>query len=318
MHDPKITAKKLLKDFYANPILHYEKFQGQLKSYNTSPDFIFCEHNIVTAMKNDPTFNYRNRELLDHANWEEIKELIFQLVSRLESFNDFKKGLSCNESTLINLKTRIQNKSWDEAKKIVFRMTPASFLKDDSWIPDDAVAEKSYRRLFRVSKFGTYTDLNFIKETSVFKNCEGNKIVYRLDEVSKIEFEDDCLHCKNNRSVVRDVKLALGYHIHSKTPTQFTMFRGVSNPHLTIRHCDYVVHDKDHARDYIRGPYGVVLSKQINSRDLVLSKMPFGTKTPEFIFMPREVEMSLKKYGPNQYISYPDDTFRDYFISANQ
>jgi hypothetical protein len=136
-------------------------------------------------------------------------------------------------------------------------------------------------------------DLEFIRKTSIFYDSNGQQIIKRLNQVCE-EAQKNSL---NLYSVEKMIFKSLFQGKKIDGNSEIKVYRGTSNPHAVIRPGDFVTPDIDYARDYIRGPAGVVIESELLIKDCIVSKKPFDYESIELIFYPEELENEVISRG---------------------
>lgn len=318
IRNEKLTAQHCVEAVWNN-INDFDSIKntGKLKSYNRDADVKFCSHNMLLFLDEIEYFS----EILSIYSEEFInnvkKEIDIYLTNKEnELFEDRKRKTP--KEPLAFLEMSIKGLSWEDAKKYISYLMPASFLFPSGFIPTDEKAEADFQRFFNVNKNGTYVDIEFIRNTSIFFDSKGNKIIKYLNEIFP-ENRFDRIKKGNNYLHEDGIHSALfGTNISDNKIKTLKVYRGTSNPHAVIRPGDFVTPDKDYARDYIRGNYGVIISTELHLDDLIISKAPFGYNSIELIYYPKHFKSNIENNGINNFISSPQFSFKSFFEKINE
>jgi len=274
-----------------------------LRRYNKMPDLDFCSENIYLLSI--------HLGLLDRLTWSQRTRVKEEMAIQLEAMEN--RAYNAKKSTVpkdpvVYIKQSLKGLNWNEAKRFISFLMPASFLFEEDYIPSDDKAEEDFQRFINVSEFGTYIDVEFIRNTSIFVDEYGRKVVKRLDEV--LAHGRDFSHASDiNSTHAKGIHDALSTRL-DKRNEHIKVYRGTSTPHALIRQGDFVTPDKDYARDYIRGNDGVVITDTLPIADLVVSKIPFDYNSVELIYYPVQFEASVKHNGLEKYKKSPEIDFK--------
>lgn len=261
-----------------------------LKSFNGKANLKFCSFNVILLIRNDEILGPKISKI-DSSYKDKLWILVDLYIKNSEEKLFHTRRQRTPEDPFLYLKSEIKGKNWKEAKFFLSRLMPASFLFPDDYTATNESIEHDFQRFINVNSYGTYLDLEFIRKTSIFFDPFGNKVIKRLGEVCEEAKLD-----KNNRTQV-EIYESLFKNCEIDINSKIKVYRGTSNPHAKIRFGDFVTPDMDYARDYIRGPSGVIIESEIFLRDLIVSKKPFEFKSIELIYYPKTFETLVKRKG---------------------
>lgn len=282
-----------------------------LRVFNMPVETTFCTHNVIALIKKNECLSslITNKGMNDDdAFWKAVN--LFIRKSELNLYNHRRKTTS--KDPLIFLENEIKGKSWKEAKFFISRLMPASFLLSDECVITDEKADHDFKRFVNVNSYGTYMDLEFIRKTSIFYDSNGQQIIKRLNQVC-----EDAIKSNLNNSEEKGIFQTFFQGKKINENSKIKVYRGTSNPHGVIRPGDFVTPDIDYARDYIRGPAGVVIESELLIEDCIVSKKPFDYDSIELIFYPKELEKDVIKRGGEHFKVTLDISFKEFYEYIN-
>lgn len=157
------------------------------------------------------------------------------------------------------LRDIVRNKSWKQAKRELLKHS-LGYLSHQP-LPreiEDSEAEQVFNRHYRIANGETM----YNKPTNVPRLSE----LVRQESSSTEAYNDNLM-----------ITHYVGQSA-TKFPDQVVVYRGVNSNVADIRPGDFVTLDRDYARSYIRGKFGMIKSTKLNSADLfVIRADPGGT-----------------------------------------
>jgi hypothetical protein len=317
----EVPAQEILTDAKITEIADYcinYVWRQYAYDFKQDPSSKYSDYNIRLMVDNEEPLNTLIWKYGEENKYK-IEKRITQRLEELENKAFQKKKKKTPENPLDSIRQAIKGKSWAKAKLALVRLTPGGATISTDWNVSDESAEENFQRLYNVMFSGTYVDLDYIKQTSPFKDNDRKPILKRLNEiqdhnVNSVNMSD---HEQHNEYLETQIFNSLFGYKEKTVPETIKVYRGVSNPHATIRPGDYVTPSRDYARDYIRGKAGVILQDTIPTKDLIINKIPYDYSEVELVYYPVSFQKEVEEKGQESFVKKPPFTLKELFNDVN-
>jgi len=268
----------------------------------------YDEYHIQLAIDNDRDLSNLAWSFGEEGYVAVINSISKELSKREDKVYEKRKEKLQGGDELQHIRDVIKGKSWNVAKKALFEMMPMGKLNH---VPGDEDAESVFQRLYNVTLKGAFTDVDYLSQTSPFKNVQK-----RLSEIRNwnVQGVTDWTDENYNKYTETQIFNDLFGHKSTVPPETIEVYRGVSRADAEIRPGDYVTPDKSYARSYMRGKKGAVIKEILPTDDLIVSKVPHDYKSVELVYHPRALEG--KELSEESVL--PPMTFRELYEQVNQ
>lgn len=257
-----------------------------LRRFNGRPEVKYCASNILKVIDCANGWGLFNG--LSEAEIQEIRMRIPFLLEIREIARYEKIRKIAPKEPLDQLMLSLDISSWASAKRSLAKLAPSGFLIQRNEIVSDERAELIFERICRAAESGTYLQEDFIESTSPFTDVYGQKKLVRMSElIDDALFASGGAYSTIKARSIREGILQNNVLFRAPLDNLISVYRGTSNPHSIIKPGDYVTLDRDYAREYVRGRFGVILSDAFSPDDLIVSKIPFSFSSVELIYLPR-------------------------------
>lgn len=284
--------------------------KGAWKTGYAPDDNKYSYHQIKLIIDNEPHLSDLAWSMGEDVYPQIMNEVEKQLISGEEKI--FKRREKKLEGTdeLRQIREAIKGKSWEQAKREIAYLSPMGKPIGYRLNVCDEDAEEIFQRLYKSAKSGGYLDIEMLKYTSPFFEGE-EKILKRLSEIRN----KDTHGAGNSNQEHNDYTETQIYHslfgFNGITPPPtIEVYRGVSRAGAKIRPGDYVTADRDYARSYLRGKKGAIVRETLSTDDLLISKIPYGYGSTEFVYYPRN-------YIPEKETIESTLTFKEFYGQVN-
>jgi len=272
------------------------------------PSNKYNDYHIQLAIDNDRDLSNLAWSFGEEGYNAVINAVSEELSKREDKVYEKRKEKLQGGDKLQHIKDVIKGKSWNGAKKALFEMMPMGKLNH---VPDDEDAESVFQRLYNTTLKGTFTDVDYLSQTSPFKNVQK-----RLSEIRNWNVQGVTIWTDENYNKYIETQIFNNLFGYKSTvpPETITVYRGVSRADAEIRTGDYVTPDKSYARSYMRGKKGAVIKETLPTDDLIVSKIPYNYESVELVYYPR----ALEGKELSDELILPPMTFKELYGQVNQ
>lgn len=267
-----------------------------------SSDDRFSEYQVALWLDNDQELSDMQWELSQKFFPEEgdrsIDKFIDVMNTKLEELEKEKQSRLAKKVNTLDplfvLKKLVRGKKWEGAKQALINNALNAWGYRGGKVTDEE-AEAAFNRMYKNAMGETVYDEKRANEYGRLSDM-------RWKTITGNNHED--IHNYSNNIFLDQYA---GWKAE-KFGDKVKVYRGVNNPTVAIRPGDYVTFDKDYAKSYARGKFGVTVSDVLNSKDLYVYKIE--PNNSELVYWPEGHQ--IKKYEGHI------PTFREFWTEVNQ